>query len=652
MTENLHRPVFNAVLPLAIGGERNDLARAIIQGRSLRHFFRRDELLRVSVVGRAGELQQIADALKPLETPWLQYNVVDEATIDPGLPESKVVGWYKQQVIKMAAPEWLGANFWMTLDADVVCTRLIGIDDLLPGGRALLWVDELPAVPIFAQWSWSVRELLGMVGPPATLAMGVTPLIYAAPIMRAAHQAIEAVHGRPWKDVLLDPAIAGGYTRRYGHGWAENQIYYAIGARLGLLRTCHAFSGIDVPQRLHAHGIWRTGEWSSWNEALAFDPAQPGFFAVCNSYTGVPAEVVAEKIQPYLEREPQPSAPPPSYWMLDEQVEYATGGHALRYRILSRRPLVILGPYDENTPALRNVLSRGVLDPFRRQPAVVLIALPWSRETVSGCKLLAARIARCQREAPLHRFVLLGNTEVEVELLRQLGVEAVLVSHNSILDERHFLGNAEAEPEFDAVYNAAFHPAKRHELAAQIDSLALLYANWHDLPEYRGYVEETMAALPRAVHLNVQADGSYLFIPREQLGAQLQRARVGLCLSEIEGAMRASIEYLFAGLPVVSTFNIGGRDQFFDDDLCAVVPPSPDLVAAAVRAQVARRLPREHVRKRTLHKLAAHRERLMQAVLRAVAAGGHSGRPHIVWPWLDGERVASIEEFHRDLQAV
>lgn len=165
MTENLQRPVFNAVLPLAIGGERNDLARAILQGRSLRHFFRRDELLRVSVVGRAGELQQIADALKPLEAPWLQYNLIDEATIDPGLPASKVEGWYKQQIIKMAAPEWLGANFWMTLDADVVCTKLIGIDDLLPGGRALLWVDELPTVPSRSGpgrcancWAWSGRR--------------------------------------------------------------------------------------------------------------------------------------------------------------------------------------------------------------------------------------------------------------------------------------------------------------------------------------------------------------------------------------------------------------------------------------------------------------------------------------------------------------
>lgn len=649
MTESSRRSTFHAVLPLALGGDKEsgDLQRAVLQGRSFGHFFRRDQLLRISVVGRAAELGRIEEALKPLERPWLQYAVVDEETIHPGLTQAPVPGWNKQQIIKMAAPEWLGAGFWMTLDADVICAKPVGVDDLLPGGRALLWVDELKGVPIFTRWAWAAREVLGMVAPPQTLVMGVTPLIYAAPIMRAMYQAIETLHRRPWKEVLLDPAVLEGCRVRYGGSWAEHHLYYAAGVRSGLLRTCHAFCGIDVPQRLHGHGVWRNEDWPDWDPAPAFDTARPGFFSVCNSYTGMPASAVAAKIMPYLERDPPPPQPPSPSWMFDHAAETATPGNELRVRFLSRRPLVILGPFDQGRSHLCHVLSRRVLEPFQRQPAIVLVSLPWSRETAEGCRLLAASIARRQREAPLHRFMVLANTEVEVEMLRQLGVAATLVSHNVMLDERPFLADTDAAPEFDAVYNAGFHPAKRHPLAAQIPALALIYAPWHDLPQFADYAAEARRSLPHAAHLNLDADGAYRIIPRDELCAQLQRARVGLCLSPVEGAMRASLEYLFAGLPVVSTFSIGGRDQFFDDDFCAVVPPDPALVASAVRELAARELPRTHVRMRTMHKLAPHRERLMQVVMQLLASVGHSGAPDIVWPWLDSEKVLKVDEFHR-----
>jgi glycosyltransferase involved in cell wall biosynthesis len=508
-------------------------------------------------------------------------------------------------------------------------------------------------VPIFERWSWATRELLGMMGPPQAIAMGVTPLIYAAPIMRAAYQAIEAVHERPWKDVLLDPKIIASLHGRYEGSWAEHHIYYTVGARLGLLRACHAISGIDVAQRLHGHGVWEEKDWPNWDVARAFDTKQPGFFSVCNSYTGMPAQAVADKIEPFLAKpRPAPEAPSP-VWLIDHDAEHAPLGHELRVRILSRRPLIILGPYDEGQPNLRNVLSKGVLEPLRRQPAIVLVSLPTSREAMNPCRLLAARIARRQREAPLHRFVVLANTEIEVEMMRQLGVVAVLVSHNALLDERPFFINGKGEPEFDAVYNAGFHPAKRHHLAAQIPSLALIYANWHNLPQYGTYAEDSRQALPQAVDLNMQSpDGTYVFFSREELAVQLQRAKVGLCLSEVEGSMRGSIEYLFAGLPVVSTFSIGGRDQFFDDDFCAVVPPSPELIAGAVRELAARNISRRHVRRRTLYKLAPHRERLMQVVMQALPTIGHAGKPDLVWPWLGSdELVLKIDDFHRQVKA-
>lgn len=647
------RPVLHAVLPLALSTENGieDLQRAVIQARSLRHFFKRDELLRVSVVGRAGELEQIASALKPLQAPWLQYDIVDENVAVPGIGGSAVSGWHRQQIIKMAAPEWLQAPAWLTLDADVICTKPVGIGDLFVDGRALMGIDNVWQTPIYAGWSWGTREMLGMVAPPLTFAGAVTPLIYVAPIMRALYQVLESLHGRPWKDVLTD-AKSAPHWHRQGRTWTEHMLYYAVAARTGMLRRFHALSGIDTPQWLICGGVWRNEDWADWDPAPLFDRSTPGFFAVCSSYTGMPARLVAQKITPWLDKPaPADALPAPEFddWLSDAKLEAAAVPANLRVRIICRDPLVLYAPQDRY--GLANILSRGVMEPLREVPALILLSLPSSRESPVEARALAAAIARRQRELPRHRVLVLCNTEVELDNFRELGIDCTLASDNIFIDERPFLTEQDGRPEFDAVYNAGFHPAKRHHLAAKVESLALIFPSWHK--QYVEYAEASKRALAHATFLNQPTpQDEYRFFDRAELARQLARAHVGLCLSDVEGAMRASIEYLFAGLPIVSTLNRGGRDQFFDSDCCVSVPPSPQLIAEAVRELIAQRIPRDYVRRRTMHRLALHRERLIQFTHQALAAMGRERLPRIDWPWLrDGRGFYSVSEFHRVLLA-
>ncbi len=76
--------------------------------------------------------------------------------------------------------------------------------------------------------------------------------------------------------------------------------------------------------------------------------------------------------------------------------------------------------------------------------------------------------------------------------------------------------------------------------------------------------------------------------------------------------MYASIEYMLAGLPIVSTPSRGGRDVFFDPDYCVVVEPNARAVREAVDALRARNIPREYVRARTLAKLEPERRRFLE----------------------------------------
>jgi glycosyltransferase involved in cell wall biosynthesis len=139
---------------------------------------------------------------------------------------------------------------------------------------------------------------------------------------------------------------------------------------------------------------------------------------------------------------------------------------------------------------------------------------------------------------------------------------------------------------------------------------------------------------------------------QSDVNATLARAAVGLCLSEVEGAMFSSIEYLVAGLPIVTVPNRGGRDYFFDADYCITAEPNPRAVREAVEALRDRGVPRDHVRARTLARLKPERDRFLAFLDELRAQRGIRGRhEQEPWPYSAGNirRWGSVEEHARSL---
>ena len=90
---------------------------------------------------------------------------------------------------------------------------------------------------------------------------------------------------------------------------------------------------------------------------------------------------------------------------------------------------------------------------------------------------------------------------------------------------------------------------------------------------------------------------------------------------------------MLAGLPIVTTPSVGGRDVYFDPDYCLTVAPEPDAVAAAVQALRARRIPRSHIRARTLQRIEADRRRFQGFLNRLLAEAGSRRRLDGAWPF-------------------
>ncbi len=250
---------------------------------------------------------------------------------------------------------------------------------------------------------------------------------------------------------------------------------------------------------------------------------------------------------------------------------------------------------------------------YRRTPVHLLVNFSWYREEEWHIREIAARHARHLRAHPDHRLLYLANTETQQRALAQAGLDALFMNQNALVDPEIFHPVPTVAKRFDAVYDARICPFKRHHLARDVGSLALLAAvnpHYHD----EAYVREVRHALPVAHWYNDPLSPDYRSLYPAEVNLRLNECRVGLCLSAEEGAMFASIQYLLAGLPVVSTRSRGGRDVFFDPDYVLIVDDDPRAVAEGVRSLSECPVPPAEIRRRTLERMAARRRPLLAAL--------------------------------------
>ena len=293
---------------------------------------------------------------------------------------------------------------------------------------------------------------------------------------------------------------------------------------------------------------------------------------------------------------------------------------------------------------------------FGNRPAAFVLYPTWTIASKEQAALVIAAAQRHLDKYPDHHLVLLCNTGEERDRLLEGGLRAMLLNKNFLVSERNFRPLPAVEIEFDAIYNARFDPLKRHYLAAEIEILA--YLSYDDpantaqsRQEQRELFLDLMARHPNHVLLNPMDDGLPVRLAADDVNAALNRAAVGLCLSQMEGANYASMEYLLAGLPVVSTPSIGGREVYFDPDFCTICDPDPAAVRRAVESLRSRHIPREYVRERTLARIEPERRRFLTLLddLREML-GGERQFEEGSWPFPHASELVLWKEHWKHLE--
>ena len=266
-----------------------------------------------------------------------------------------------------------------------------------------------------------------------------------------------------------------------------------------------------------------------------------------------------------------------------------------------------------------------------------LISPTWSLESEDLAEELRARAVLHRRNNPRHRLVFVCNTWEETALMQSRREAAFHYNKTAHTPETIFRPLPDVLKEFDAIYNAQLALWKRHELTAEIERCAFLCYRDRLAPDSEGAqraILERHRRISRHVFLNpFDEDNLPIRLRPAQVNLALNRARVGLCLSAVEGAMFASVEYLLAGLPIVTTPSKGGRDIYHDSEYCWTVAPDPRSVAEAVRALGAKGIPASHIRARTLRLLERDRERFLGLIDAILEASGSPRRLERPWPF-------------------
>jgi hypothetical protein len=311
-----------------------------------------------------------------------------------------------------------------------------------------------------------------------------------------------------------------------------------------------------------------------------------------------------------------------------------TGRLLVPAAVLSAKPLI---SYSGPAPGAPLGLASVAGERLRNRPVWFLISPTWSLEEEDAAQGIRKAAVLHRARNPYHRLIFVCNTPEEVALLQRLGEAAYFYNKTANSSERIFRPLEGTSREFDAIYNAQLVSWKRHELSLGIESCAFLF--YRDsfkagAAEFEATIMARHAAAPGHLFINPPTrNGIPIRLPLSEVNRQLNRANVGLCLSEREGAMFASTEYLLSGLPIVSTPSKGGRHVYYDDEYCWTVPPNPWLIAEAVKALNAKKIPRSYIRRRTLARLEQDRARFLQLVNAILEESGSDDRLAMPWPF-------------------
>jgi Family of unknown function (DUF6492) len=307
----------DAVLPLLL----KDYPRFEILAKSLNRFC--PDLGTCWVVTPDPEFEQIRALIQDD-----RYRVIPESSL---VPEFKIFrgsrfsffksvpGWFRQQMIKLAIADHITTDFYLTLDADVICTKPTHFQDLVKEGRGVCFIH--PAEKnTQADWYGWAEHVLKLKSRHRDRLHNVTPAVLSKQAIFELRDYLSQTYRNltfPRTKRDFRAAVLKVYTyflppnsphRRQLLNWksylsvcvpwTEYGLYYIFLEETDRFNQYH----IQVEDCLYAEedSVWYPTDFETWDVAKVFRPDSNHCFVVVQSWLNLAVDRVWQKVDRYL----------------------------------------------------------------------------------------------------------------------------------------------------------------------------------------------------------------------------------------------------------------------------------------------------------------------------------------------------------------
>jgi hypothetical protein len=307
----------DAVLPLTL----RDYPRFEILDKSFKRFFK--DLGKCWIVTPDREFEQIKNLIQDD-----RYCVISESSLAPEFKifqKSRfslfkvVPGWYKQQIIKIAIADKIETDFYLTLDADVICTRPTFFEDLVKEGRAVCYIHPTERNTQRDWYGWA-EKVLRLKSRNREVLHNVTPVVLSKQAMFELQNYLSQIYQQiiiPRTRREVRAALLKAYAQFLPQDssrraqllswrsllsvsipWTEYGLYYIFLEETDRFDRYHVL----VEDSLYAkdHSVWYKEEFDAWNVDEVFSPDSTHCFVVVQSWLNLDIDQVRQKVDRYL----------------------------------------------------------------------------------------------------------------------------------------------------------------------------------------------------------------------------------------------------------------------------------------------------------------------------------------------------------------